>query len=48
MTAFDPAEYSRILGLPATVVPTVLVSVGYPGGDAPAAKLRYPIEDILV
>ncbi len=48
MTAFDPAEYSRILGLPETVVPTVLVSVGYPAGDPPAGKLRYPIEDILV
>jgi nitroreductase/dihydropteridine reductase len=48
MTAFDPAEYARILGLPATVVPTVLVSMGYPAGDAPAAKLRFPIEDILV
>jgi nitroreductase len=48
MTAFDPAEYSRILDLPGTVVPTVLVSVGYPAGDPPAAKLRYPIDDILV
>ncbi len=48
MTAFDPAEYSRILGLPATVVPTVLVSVGYPAGDPPAGKLRYPVDDILL
>jgi nitroreductase / dihydropteridine reductase len=48
MTAFDPAEYSRILGLPETIVPTVLVSVGYPAGDAPAGKLRYSVDDILV
>jgi len=48
MTAFDPAEYSRILSLPATVVPTVLVSVGYPAEEPPAAKLRYPLDEILI
>jgi nitroreductase/dihydropteridine reductase len=48
MTAFDPAEYSRILSLPQTVVPTVLVSLGYPASDQPAGKLRYPIDDILI
>jgi nitroreductase/dihydropteridine reductase len=48
MTAFQPAEYSRILELPDTIVPTVLVSVGYPADDQPAAKLRYPVSDIVV
>ena len=48
MTAFQPAEYSRILGLPDTIVPTVLVSVGYPADDGPASKLRYPVSEILV
>lgn len=48
MTAFDPAEYSRILGLTETIVPTVLVSVGYPAGEAPAGKLRYPVDELLV
>lgn len=48
MTAFDPAEYSRILALPPTVVPTVLVSVGYATDEPPAAKLRYPLEEILI
>ena len=30
MTAFQPAEFARILGLPANIVPTALVAVGYP------------------
>ncbi len=47
MTAFDPAEYSRILNLPSTIVPTVLVSVGYPADEPPAPKLRYSLEQIL-
>ncbi len=48
MTAFQPAEYSRILELPNTIVPTVLVSVGYPADDHSAPKLRYPVSDIVV
>jgi nitroreductase len=48
MTAFQPAEYSRILGLPETVIPTVLVSVGYPAEDQPGPRFRYPVSEILV
>ena len=47
MTAFDPVEFARILELPPTVVPTVLVSVGY-AADEPTPKLRYPVEDIVI
>lgn len=48
MTAFRPDEFARILELPDTVVPTVLVSVGYPAEGQPAPKLRYPVSDIVV
>ncbi len=48
MTAFQPAEYKRILGLPDTIVPTVLVSLGYPADEQPLPKLRYPVSDIVV
>ena len=48
MTAFRAAEYSRILELRETIVPTVLVSVGYPADEQPPPKLRYPVSDILV
>ena len=48
MTAFRPDEFARILGLPDAVVPTVLVSVGYPADGRPAPKLRYPVSDIVV
>ncbi len=47
MTAFDPVEFARILELPATVVPTALVSVGY-AADEPTPKLRYPVEEIVI
>ena len=48
MTAFQSTEYSRILGLPDTIVPTVLVSLGYPADDQSLPKLRYPVSDIVV
>lgn len=47
MTAFQPAEFQRILALPDNLVPTVLVSVGYPA-DTFQGKIRYPVDDILV
>ena len=47
MTHFVPEEYSRILGLPANIVPTVLCPVGYPA-DEPKPKWRYPVEDLLI
>jgi len=47
MTHFIPAEYSRILGLPANLVPTILCAVGN-AADEPKPKWRYPVEDLLV
>jgi nitroreductase/dihydropteridine reductase len=47
MTHFVPAEYSRILGLPANIVPTLLCPIGYPA-DQPKPKWRYPVEDIVI
>jgi nitroreductase/dihydropteridine reductase len=47
MTHFVPAEYSRILGLPANIVPTLLCPIGYPA-DQPKPKWRYPVEDIII
>jgi len=47
MTAFQPAEFAQILDLPASIVPTVLVAVGYPA-DTFMGKMRYPLEEILI
>jgi nitroreductase / dihydropteridine reductase len=47
MTAFQPAEFAKILGLPANIVPTAMLSVGYPA-DKFMGKMRYPVEDILI
>jgi len=47
MTAFEPAEFSRMLELPAHIVPTVLVAVGYPA-DEFMGKMRYPLEEVLI
>jgi nitroreductase / dihydropteridine reductase len=47
MTHFEPAEYSRILGLPQNIVPVVLLPVGY-AADEPRPKWRYPLGDILI
>jgi nitroreductase len=46
MTNFKPDEYSRILGIPAHLVPTVLVAVGY-AADKPMPKRRLAKEDIV-
>ncbi|MGA2934077.1 MAG: NAD(P)H-dependent oxidoreductase [Methanomicrobiales archaeon] len=46
MGGFDPKEYSRILGLPSTLVPTMLCPVGY-AADRPMPKLRFPKEEIF-
>jgi nitroreductase len=45
MGGFDPAEYSRILKIPANLVPVMLCPVGY-AADKPMAKIRFPREDI--
>lgn len=47
MTAFNPPDFSRVLKLPAHLVPSVLVAVGYPAGN-PSPKLRYPVSDSLI
>jgi nitroreductase/dihydropteridine reductase len=47
MTNFKPAEFARILALPAHLSPTVIVSLGYPA-DKPAPKRRYSVDEILV
>lgn len=46
MTAFQPAEFAKILGLPENLVPTVLVSVGYPAEEG-MPKVRRSVDEIL-
>jgi nitroreductase/dihydropteridine reductase len=46
MGGFDPKEYSCILALQPTVVPTMLCPVGY-AADKPMPKVRFPKEDIV-
>jgi nitroreductase/dihydropteridine reductase len=46
MGGFDPKEFSRILALPPTVVPTMLCPVGY-AADKPMPKVRFPKADIV-
>jgi nitroreductase len=45
MGGFDPAEYSRILEIPANLFPVMLCPVGY-AADKPMPKIRFPWEDI--
>ena len=47
MTAFKPAEVAAILDLPATLVPTAMVTVGY-SAEPGAVKLRHPVDEIIV
>jgi len=46
MGGFDPEAYSRILGLPEHLVPTLLCPIGY-AADKPIPKVRLPKEDIF-
>jgi nitroreductase / dihydropteridine reductase len=46
MGGFDPAEFSRILKIPAPLVPTMLCPVGY-AADKPVKKVRFAREDIV-
>jgi nitroreductase len=46
MGGFDPKEYSRILGLPPHLVPTMLCPVGY-AADRPVPKIRFPVGEIF-
>jgi len=46
MQGFDVAGVSKLLGLPANLVPTLMVPLGYPA-DKPMPKARFPKEDIV-
>lgn len=47
MAGFDPAGYSKVLGLPDNLVPTVLCPIGF-AADTPPTKIRFPKEEILI
>jgi nitroreductase / dihydropteridine reductase len=47
MGGFNQAEFTRILNIPAPLVPVMLCPVGY-AADTPMPKMRFPIEDILL
>jgi nitroreductase len=46
MGGFNPKEYSRILKIPAHLVPVMLCPVGY-AADKPMPKIRFPKEEIV-
>jgi nitroreductase len=46
MTAFQPPAFAKILGLPDNLVPTVMVSIGYPA-EAGMPKVRRTVDEIL-
>jgi nitroreductase/dihydropteridine reductase len=46
MQGFDRAAYSEILELPANLVPTIIVPLGYTA-DTPMPKVRFPKEEIF-
>jgi nitroreductase len=46
MQGFNKEEYSEILDIPSSLVPTILVPIGYPA-DKQMPKLRFPKEEIF-
>ena len=46
MEGFDPAQYSKILGLPENIVPTLVCPIGY-AADTPRPKVRFAAEDVF-
>jgi nitroreductase len=46
MGGFDPKEYSRILKIPAQLVPVMLCPVGY-AADKPMPKARFALDEIV-
>ena len=46
MGGFDPKEYSRILKIPAHLVPVMLCPVGY-AADKPMPKARFALDEIV-
>jgi nitroreductase/dihydropteridine reductase len=47
MEGFDPAAFSTILELPATLVPVVIMPVGY-ANDTPRPKHRFDTADLFI
>ncbi len=47
MEGFNAAEYSKILALPANLVPTALCPIGY-AADTAKHKLRFAKEEVLI
>ena len=47
MTAFQPPEYSQILGLPDDLVPTVLVAIGY-AAEPGMPKIRRSVDQVVI
>jgi len=47
MEGFDPAQYSKILGLAKNIVPTALCPIGY-AADKKGQKLRFSKEDLFI
>jgi len=47
MEGFDPEEYSKILNLPASIVPSALVTVGYTT-EKQKQKVRFPVEEVFM
>lgn len=45
MQGFDPVSYAKILDIPAELVPTMIVPLGYPA-DEQMPKMRFSKEDI--
>ncbi len=46
MEGFDPAQYSKILGLPENLVPSVVCPIGY-AADTPRPKVRFEREEVF-
>ncbi len=47
MEGFSPEEYSKILGLPSHLIPTLVVPIGI-AADTPHPKTRFALKDILI
>ena len=47
VTGFDAAMLTKVLDLPAHIVPTALCPLGY-GADNPSARVRFPLSQILI
>ncbi len=46
MEGFEPDEFAKILGLPETLVPTALMTIGH-ANDTPRPKLRFSREEMF-